>query len=674
MTDESTAPKYPILDEIDVSEQVIANWQITVDLLAEIAGVPAALIMRVHAHDIEVFVASHSPGNVYHPGEKASLDTGLYCETVMSTRCELLVSNASKDPDWAHNPDIKLDMISYCGLPLTWPNGELFGTICILDTKENAYSPRTHHLLERFRDSIQFSLDSIYTAVMERKQRVQAEEAVQTAQTQVQLYLDLVGVIIVAIDADQRVTLINNKGAELLGYPQDEIIGMNWYETFIPARLREQVTAASWQLMRGEIAPVEYFENPVVTRAGEERLIAWHNTVLRDDEGRIIGTLSAGEDITERRHAGNALQETVTRLRTVLDALPIGVLILDTHAQIVQSNGQAERIYSGAASLPEPLQEYRRGRAWWTATGQPVQDEDWPSVQALRHGAVVTDQEMNILRADGARATILEAAAPLRDAQGNITGVVVVIRDISESKEVDRAKNQFLNVISHEMRTPLTAILGWAQLAEDDPTLSADALHAIHQSAQAQHGVLERLILLSRILTGKLTLQRQPADLWVLADQVATANQLCAQERQVTLRCNPPAEPLPVSIDPKLMRQALQEMLDNALKYTSAGGHMTVSATRMQDQAVVAVHDTGQGIALEDLPKLWKPFQQVVREESLGGLGIGLVLLRGIVEAHGGQVFVVSPGVGKGSTYSISIALVLPLPGPPDTSAKGDSG
>jgi len=442
MPDESTAPKYPSLDEIEVPEPVIANWQITVDLLAEIAGVPAALIMRVHAHDIEVFMASRSSGNVYHPGEKAPLDTGLYCETVMNTPCKLLVPNALKDPKWDHNPDITLGMISYCGLPLTWPNGKLFGTICILDKKENAYPPRTHQLLERFRDSVQFSLDSIYTAVMERTQRMQAQEAVQTAQTQVQLYLDLVGVIIVAIDADQRVTLINKKGAELLKYPQDEIIGMNWYATFIPDRLREQVTAASRQLMRGEIAPVEYFENPVVTRAGEEHLIAWHNAVLRDDEGRIIGTLSAGEDITELRYTENALQDTLTRLRTVLDNLPIGVLILDAASQILQSNGQAERIYSGAASLPEPLQEYRRGRAWWAGTGQAVQDEDWPSAQALRQGTMLTDQEIDILRADDARATILETAAPLRDAQGKITGAVVVAQDITERKQAERAQSE----------------------------------------------------------------------------------------------------------------------------------------------------------------------------------------------------------------------------------------
>ncbi|MET0082381.1 MAG: GAF domain-containing protein, partial [Sedimenticola sp.] len=133
-------------------DTILVNWQQTADLLAELVGVPSALIMRVHSREIEVFISSDSEGNVYKPGEKAPLDSGLYCETVMSTRSELLVPDARNDPDWDHNPDIELGMISYCGLPLTWPSGEMFGTLCILDTKENAYSTQYRDLLVRFRD------------------------------------------------------------------------------------------------------------------------------------------------------------------------------------------------------------------------------------------------------------------------------------------------------------------------------------------------------------------------------------------------------------------------------------------------------------------------------------------------------------------------------------------
>ncbi|MEI6395773.1 MAG: GAF domain-containing protein, partial [Verrucomicrobiota bacterium] len=212
MSAESNEPKYPVLDDIDVPEKVIENWQVTIDMLAEIAGVPAALIMRVNARDIEVFLSSHSPGNVYHHGEKAPLDTGLYCETVMSTRRKLVVPNSLKDPHWDHNPDIKLGMISYCGVPLTWPNGEIFGTICILDKKENAFTQQSHHLMDRFRDSIQLSIASIYPSSLARHQKEEAESQLRTSETRSQRYLDTTQTMVLALDATGCVTMLNRAG------------------------------------------------------------------------------------------------------------------------------------------------------------------------------------------------------------------------------------------------------------------------------------------------------------------------------------------------------------------------------------------------------------------------------------------------------------------------------
>jgi len=125
--------KYQTIDHIELPDALHLSWQHTLDLLAETLQIPAALIMRVHSKEIEVLVSSQSSGNVYKPGEKADLDTGLYCETVMDIGKELLVPNALIDPKWDHNPDIELDMISYCGLPISWPSGETFGTICVLE-------------------------------------------------------------------------------------------------------------------------------------------------------------------------------------------------------------------------------------------------------------------------------------------------------------------------------------------------------------------------------------------------------------------------------------------------------------------------------------------------------------------------------------------------------------
>ena len=139
------------------------QWQTIVDLIAKLIKVPAALIMRIVDNEIEVFTASKSEGNPYEAGAKEELfGSGLYCETVINTKNKLLVANALKDPKWNKNPDIKLNMISYLGFPILFPDGKPFGTLCVLDQKENVYSNDIEALLESFRDLLQNHLSIIY--------------------------------------------------------------------------------------------------------------------------------------------------------------------------------------------------------------------------------------------------------------------------------------------------------------------------------------------------------------------------------------------------------------------------------------------------------------------------------------------------------------------------------
>lgn len=148
--------------DLDIPDDMEHGWQNIVDLLAQITQVPAALIMRVHSNYIEVFSTSHSENNPYNKGDSEKLGNGLYCETVMESQRRLLVPNALKDPSWENNPDIELGLVSYCGIPLLWPNGEIFGTICILDSKENHYTPTYIKLLESFRTSIESQLKTLF--------------------------------------------------------------------------------------------------------------------------------------------------------------------------------------------------------------------------------------------------------------------------------------------------------------------------------------------------------------------------------------------------------------------------------------------------------------------------------------------------------------------------------
>ena len=165
--------------------------------------------------------------------------------------------------------------------------------------------------------------------ITERKQ----SEKTLRQERRIQKYLDIAGVMLVAINTDGIVTLINKKGCEILGYNEEEIVCKNWFDNFVPKRAKEAVLPVSKQLLAGEIEPAEYYENPVLTKNGEERLIAWHNTILKDDDGNIIGHLSSGEDITERKKAEEELKESEERYRILFEVSADGILIADVETK-----------------------------------------------------------------------------------------------------------------------------------------------------------------------------------------------------------------------------------------------------------------------------------------------------------------------------------------------------
>lgn len=140
------------------------------------------------------------------------------------------------------------------------------------------------------------------------------KEAMRIEKDIAQSYLDIAGVMFVVINAEEKVTLINKKGCEILGYRKEEIIGKNWFENFLPERMRDKVKNVFEKLIAGEIELVEYFENPVLNKSGKERIIAWHNTVLRDEKGKTIGTLSSGEDTTEHKKIEDELKKRIKEL------------------------------------------------------------------------------------------------------------------------------------------------------------------------------------------------------------------------------------------------------------------------------------------------------------------------------------------------------------------------
>jgi PAS domain S-box-containing protein len=182
---------------------------------------------------------------------------------------------------------------------------------------------------------------SVARDITERKK---VEETVRQEQDKAQRYLDVAGVMLLVLDVHGRVGLINEKGCRILGYDRvEDVVGNNWFDTCLPETVRGEVKAVFNKLMAGEVEPVEYHENPVITRDGQERVIAWHNTVLRNDDGKIIGTLASGDDITKRKQAEEKLKQDERKIRELAAAYVRAQeeerqwITLEVHDRLVQT-------------------------------------------------------------------------------------------------------------------------------------------------------------------------------------------------------------------------------------------------------------------------------------------------------------------------------------------------
>ncbi|MBA4419228.1 MAG: hypothetical protein C0392_15190, partial [Syntrophus sp. (in: bacteria)] len=205
------------------------------------------------------------------------------------------------------------------------------------------------------------------------EEEARLEETLRKEKDLAQKYLDVAGVMFVAIDAHQKVTLINHRGSEIIGYKKEEIIGKNWFDTFLPERVREEVRAGFARLMSGDIEPIEYVKNPVLTYNGEERIISWHNTVMKDEAGNITGTLSSGEDVTEQKHAEEALRNERHRFESLTENTPLGMMLIARDGTTRYINPKFTELFGyDLTDIPDgktwfkkayPDQEYRRNVA-----------------------------------------------------------------------------------------------------------------------------------------------------------------------------------------------------------------------------------------------------------------------------------------------------------------------
>ncbi|HEX8070144.1 MAG TPA: ATP-binding protein [Pyrinomonadaceae bacterium] len=278
--------------------------------------------------------------------------------------------------------------------------------------------------------------------------------------------------------------------------------------------------------------------------------------------------------------------------------------------------------------------------------------------------------EFRLRRADGAYRWFLGRALPMRDAAGRVVKWFGTNTDIDEQKrltrvaqEANRMKDEFLATVSHELRTPLTSMMGWVELLRlgmlDEPGRER-ALVVIENSARAQAQLINDLLDISRITSGRLRLDVRPVELAPIIEAAMDVVRPAADAKEITLNAELDGGVGLVSGDPDRLQQVIWNLLSNAVKFTPAGGRVALKLRRAGAQAEVVVTDDGAGIAPEFLPYVFERFRQgdSSTTRTQGGLGLGLAIVRHIVELHGGTVEAASEGEGRGATFRLRLALV----------------
>ncbi len=297
--------------------------------------------------------------------------------------------------------------------------------------------------------------------------------------------------------------------------------------------------------------------------------------------------------------------------------------------------------------------------------GTPFPMSECPLGKTLTEGKSIVNHEDMWIDKGGRFVPLVVSSTPIAE-EGSITGAVLSLHDITERKlmedalrEASRARDEFLATVSHELRTPMTAILGWAQLmkiGDLEPDIQI-AVEQIELSAKAQAAIVDDLIDVSRAVTGKLRLNVARIDAVTVLNEAVQVVEATAAAKRIRLERLVECETAPIIADRNRLHQVFWNLLSNAIKFTPAGGRVEVRLQCTEERLTVAVSDTGIGIAPHFLPHVFDRFSQQSGATSRvhGGLGLGLAIVRQLVEMHGGTVSAASEGTGHGATFTLTL-------------------
>ncbi|HEU4872484.1 MAG TPA: PAS domain S-box protein [Pyrinomonadaceae bacterium] len=494
-----------------------------------------------------------------------------------------------------------------------------------------------------------------------------------------------------------------NKAAErIFGYTADEVIGKP-VTILIPADHENEEPAILARLRAGD--RIEHYETVRVRKDG--RLIDISLTVspIKGPNGQIVGASKIARDITEQKQARKALDEALERLKLALDAARLGDWSWDAKTEFVNMSETAANIF-GIPPGPQMT---------WDAMSELLHEEDRKVARVAVDEALANhtdyDVEYRVKRDDNSEVWVSSRGRGIYADNGTIVGMLGFVQDVStrksneetlrnqaeklrtlnesvtglyqtaskaraeaeraaaenerlyrQAEESSRLKEEFLATISHELRTPLSAILGWARMLRTgqlSPENSAKALDTIERNARAQAQLVDDLLDVSRIITGKLRMDVRPSDPNSFIDAAVEAVRPAAEAKGVRVQKVLDTGAILIPGDPVRLQQVVWNLLSNAIKFTPRGGRVQIRSQRVNSHLEIVVSDTGQGISPDFLPHVFDRFRQADQKTSRqhGGMGLGLAIVRHLVEMHGGTVSANSEGEGKGATFTVALPI-----------------
>ena len=493
-------------------------------------------------------------------------------------------------------------------------------------------------------------------------------------------YLNIAGVILLALDDQARVILINPKGQEVLGYDENDLLGKDWFTICLPQEEHEPVFKVFKELLSGEGDLFQYYENQVITKNGERRFIAWSNALLKDNSGDIKGILSSGQDITERKQLEQVLRESEERYRTLHDASFGGIfihdqgIVLDCNQGLAEITGYTLNELIGMDALNTLIApDWREtvARNIESGFGQPY------DVEGVKKDGTIYPlyiQGKNIpYKGRTVRAVEYRDITEIRKAEHEKASLLEAKK---QAESASQAKSDFLANMSHEIRTPMNAIIGFTELLQDTDLngVQREFINTVQDSANALLTLINDILDISKIEQGKVELECVAFDLEHIIESILKMVRSKMEGSPVDILYRLEKAPRYFKGDPTRIRQILINLIGNAIKFTAQGeiflrisldasDHQGDGRPGLERVLKVSVKDTGIGIPKDKMKKVFGKFTQVDTSTTreYGGTGLGLSITKALIEKMGGKIWVESDGK-KGCDFIFFLRLEQAMP------------